>query len=108
MNPDPVGPWGVIAAVILVVLGVSVAACAAVVVIGRALRRYRFRLGLSRDGIDHVHDNAGRLWAEGPDGLFDLVGSADPAEQGWTYSQLDRVHGRLTRATPPESTTDTR
>lgn len=100
MNPDPAAPWGVIAAVVLVVLGVSVATCALAVVVGRALRRSRLHHEQAH-GTGHVQDNTGRLWNEGPDGLYDLDGSAEPADQSWTYDQLDRVHGPLTGQDTP-------
>jgi hypothetical protein len=48
---------------------------------------------------------AGRVWIEGPDSRYDLDGSPNPNDQGWTLAQLRRVHGRLTRIPNPKGPT---
>ncbi len=74
--------------------------------VGRALREARLHLDDATIGEPRsFHGYANGPWDEDPDHLFSLRGSTDPVEQGLTHSQLDRLHGPLTRIPHPKDPT---
>ena len=84
----------------LVAWGIAMAVLAPRV--GRALRRSRLSLDATPGELRSFTDATNSTWDERPDHLFDMRDTEDGLYQGWTHSQIDRVHGPLTRTAHPE------